>query len=118
MTIGDVFDRTADMFAKKEALADDRVRLNYSELRARVDRLAAGLMNLSIAKGETVLLQLPNWAEFVYAYFALQKIGSIPVLLISGYRQLEVSHLARLTEAKAWIVPHIYRKVRFCAPAL
>src|SRR4030042_1407027 len=72
-----------------------------------------GLMNLGIEKGDTVLLQLPNWAEYVYSYFALQKIGCSPVLLISGYRQLEVSHLALLTEARAWIVPDRYRKIDY-----
>jgi 2,3-dihydroxybenzoate-AMP ligase len=113
LTLGDVLDRTADVFPNKEALVDDRVRLTYSELRNKVDRLAMGLMDLGIEKGNTVLLQLPNWAEYVYSYFALQKIGAIPVLLISGYRQLEISHLALLTEAKAWIVPHRYRKIHY-----
>jgi 2,3-dihydroxybenzoate-AMP ligase len=115
LTLGDVLDRTADVFPNKEALVDDRVRLTYSELRNKVDRLAMGLMDLGIEKGDTVLLQLPNWAEYVYSYFALQKIGTIPVLLISGYRQLEISHLALLTEAKAWIVPHRYRKIDYAS---
>ncbi|OGP62167.1 MAG: hypothetical protein A2169_14185, partial [Deltaproteobacteria bacterium RBG_13_47_9] len=92
---------------------DDKVRLTCAELRKRVDRLAVGLMNSGIEKGDAVLLQLPNWAEFVTSYFALQRIGSIPVLLISGYRQLEVSHLGLLTEAKAWIVPEVYRKMDY-----
>jgi 2,3-dihydroxybenzoate-AMP ligase len=113
LTLGDILDRTADVFPNKEALVDDRVRLTYSELRNKVDHLAMGLMNLGIEKRDTVLLQLPNWAEYVYSYFALQKIGCIPVLLISGYRQLEVSHLGLLTEAKAWIVPDRYRKVDY-----
>ncbi len=113
LTLGDILDRTADVFPSKEALVDDRVRLTYSELRNRVDHAALGLMNLGIKKGDTVLLQLPNWAEYVYAYFALQKIGAIPVVLISGYRQLEVSHLALLTEARAWIVPDQYRKIDY-----
>jgi 2,3-dihydroxybenzoate-AMP ligase len=113
LTMADILDRVADVFPKKEALVDDTVRLTFSELRTRVDRLAAGLMNLGIAKGDTVLLQLPNWGEFVYSYFALQRIGAIPVLLISGYKQLEVSHLARLTQAKAWIVPDAYRKIDY-----
>jgi 2,3-dihydroxybenzoate-AMP ligase/mycobactin salicyl-AMP ligase len=113
MTLGDILDRTADVFPNREALVDDRVRLTYSELRNTVDQTATGLMNLGIEKGDTVLLQLPNWAEYVYSYFALQKIGGIPVVLISGYRQLEVSHLALLTEAKAWIVPDRYRKIDY-----
>ena len=113
LTLGDILDRTADVFPNKEALVDDRVRLTYSELRNKVDQLAMGLMNLGIEKGDTVLLQLPNWAEYVYSYFALQRIGCIPVILISGYRQLEVSHLGLLTEAKAWIVPDVYRKIDY-----
>ncbi len=112
-TLGDILDRTADVFPNKQALVDDRVQLTYSELRHRVDQVASGLMKLGIERGDTVLLQLPNWAEYVYSYFALQKIGSIPVVLISGYRQLEVSHLALLTQATAWIVPDRHRKVDY-----
>jgi len=115
LTMGDVLDRTADVFPNKEGLVDDRVRLTYSELRSKVDRLAVGLITLGIEKGECVLLQLPNWHEFICSYFALQRIGCIPILLISGYRQLEVNHLARLTEAKAWIVPGQYRKIDYAS---
>ena len=113
ITLDDMLDKTADLYPRKEALVDDRVRLSYSELRERVDELAVGFIKLGIEKGDTVLLQLPNWAEYVYSYFALQKIGSVPVLLISGYRQLEVSHLCQLTEARAWIVPDVYRKTDY-----
>jgi 2,3-dihydroxybenzoate-AMP ligase/mycobactin salicyl-AMP ligase len=113
ITLGDMLDKAADLYPNKEALVDDRVRLTYGELREGVDRLAMGLIRLGLEKGDTVLLQLPNWAEFVFSYFALQKIGCIPVLLISGYRQLEVGHLCRLTEAKAWIVPDLYRKIDY-----
>ena len=113
MTLGDLLDKTADVFPKKEAVIDDRSRLTYADLREKVDRIASGLINLGLEKGDCVLLQLPNWSEYVCSYFALQRIGCIPVLLISGYRQLEVSHLARLTEAKAWIVPETYRKIDY-----
>ena len=113
MPLGDLLDKTTDLFPKKEAIIDDRGRLTYANLRERVDRMASSLINLGLEKGDCVLLQLPNWSEYVYSYFALQKIGCIPVLLISGYRQLEVSHLARLTEAKAWIIPDTYRKIDY-----
>ena len=113
LPLGDLVDRAADVFPRKEAVVDDRVRITYATLREGVDRLAVGLMKLGIDKGDAVLLQLPNWAEYVYSYFALQKIGAIPVVLISGYKQLEVGHLGLLTEAKAWIVPEIYRKMDY-----
>lgn len=113
ITFGDLLDKAADVYPGKVALVDDRVRLTYSELRERVDRLAIGFADLGIARGETALLQLPNWAEFVCSFFALEKIGAVPVLLIPGYRQLEVSHIARLAEARAWIVPDSYRKIDY-----
>jgi 2,3-dihydroxybenzoate-AMP ligase len=113
LPLGDLVDRAADVFPRKEAVVDDRVRLTYAMLREGVDRLAIGLMKLGIDQGDAVLLQLPNWAEYVYSYFALQKIGAIPVVLISGYKQLEVGHLGLLTEAKAWIVPEVYRKMDY-----
>lgn len=113
ITLGDMVDKAADLYPRKEALMDDRGKFTYAELREKVDKLAIGLIHLGLEKGDVVLLQLPNWAEFVFSYFALQKVGCIPVLLISGYRQLEVSHLCRLTEAKAWIVPDLYRKIDY-----
>jgi 2,3-dihydroxybenzoate-AMP ligase len=115
LTMGDLVDRAADVFPRREAVVDDKVRLTWAGLRERVDRLAYGLLNLGIQTGDTVLLQLPNWAEWVYSYFALQKIGAIPVVLISGYKQLEVGHLGLLTEARAWIVPETYRKTDYTA---
>ena len=113
LTLGDVFDRFADVFPNKEAVVDERERLTGAAVRNRVNRLAVGLIQLGLEKGDCVLLQLPNWAEYVIAYFAMQKIGVVPVILISGYKQLEVSHLAQLTEAKAWIVPDTYRKIDY-----
>jgi len=112
-TIGALIDRAAAADPARVALVGDQVRLTRAELREYVNRLATGLLRLGIQKGDAVLLQLPNWAEFVYSYFALQKIGAVPVLLVSGYRQVEVDHLCRLTEATAWIVPQTYRKMDY-----
>ena len=113
ITLGDMFNKATDLYPNKEALVDDRVRLTYSQLRDKVDRLAIGLMQLGINPTDRVLLQLPNWGEFVYSYFALQKIGAIVVLMLPRHTQLEINHLAHLTEAKAWIVPEQYRKIDY-----
>ncbi len=113
MTLGDVLDRTADVFSNKIAVADDTNQLTWKELKAKVDRLAVSFLDLGLGKGDCVLLQLPNWTEYACAYFAMQRIGAVPVLLISGYRQLETGHLGLATEAKAWIVPDVYRKMDY-----
>ncbi len=113
LTFGDVLDRAADIHPEKEAFVDTKTRLTYGEARKKTNRLAIGLMDLGIQPLDRVLVQLPNWNEFVFAYFALQKIGAITVLLIDRYRQFEINHLISLTGATSWIVPFRYKKTDY-----
>ncbi|MBI4296386.1 MAG: AMP-binding protein [Chloroflexi bacterium] len=113
ITLGDVLDRAAELYPDKVALVDDRSRLTYAELRGKVDRLARGLMKLGISQGDCVLLQLPNWSEFVWALFALHKLGAPAVLLLSRHMQIEINHFCSLTRAKAWIVPEQYHRTDY-----
>jgi len=113
LTFGDILDRAADRYPDKEAFVDGVSRLTFSQARDKVNRLAISLMNLGIGPTERVLVQLPNWNEFVYIFFALQKIGAIDVLLIDRYRSYEINHLIRLSGATAWILPWKYRKTDY-----
>ncbi len=113
LTFGDILDRAADIHPEKEAFVDRKTRLTYGAARENTDRLAIGLMDLGIQPMDRVLVQVPNWNEFVFAYFALQKIGVIPVLLIDRYRQFEINNLIRLTGATSWIVASRYKKTDY-----
>ncbi len=113
ITFGDILDRAADIHPEKEAFVDQKTRLTYGEAREKTNKLAIGLINLGIQPLDRVMVQLPNWNEFVFAYFAVQKIGAIPVLLIDRYRQFEINHLAGLTGASAWIVASRYKKTDY-----
>ena len=113
VTLGDLFDRAADMHPDKEAFVDRDSRYTYGEARQKVDKLAVGLMRLGIKPLDRVLIQLPNWNEFVFAYFACQKIGAVTVLLIERYRPFEIGKLTTLTGATAWIVPKSTEKVDY-----
>ncbi len=113
MTLADYLDRAADVHPEKVAFIDRTSRFTYGQAREKVDRLAVGLMQLGIEPLERVLIQLPNWNEFVFAYFACQKIGAITVLLIERYRPFEIDRLLKITGATAWIVPKSTHKVDF-----
>ena len=113
LTLGELLDRAADMHPDKEAFVDRTSRLTYQQTREKADQLAIGLMDLGIQPLDRVLIQLPNWNEFVWTYFACQKIGAITVLLIDRYRQYEIGHLQQITGATAWIVPKQYKKVEY-----
>lgn len=113
LTCGDLLDRAADMYPERLAVVDGKGRLTYSELRDTANRLAIALLNLGIRPLDRVLLQLPNWHEFAFTYFALQKIGAIPVILIDRYRQYEANYLCRLVQASAWIAPEVVGKIDY-----
>jgi len=113
LTFGDLLDRAADIHPEKEAFVDGKTRLTYSEAREKTNRLAIGLVDLGIQPLDRVLVQLPNWNEFVFAYFALQKIGAITVLLIDRYRQFEITRLISLTGATSWIVASQYKNINY-----
>jgi 2,3-dihydroxybenzoate-AMP ligase len=113
ITWGDMFDKATDLYPDKEGLVDDTNRFTYRELRKKVDRLAVGFMALGIKECDFILLQIPNWHEYIVVFYALQKIGAIPVLLIARHGLAEVLHIAELTNPVAWIGPERYRNTEY-----
>ena len=115
LTWGDLLDRASDIYPKKIGVVDDRTRVSFGGMRRTVDKLSVSLIELGIETGDRVLLQVPNWAEYLYCFYALQKIGAIPVLLLPRHTDLEINHLGELTRPRAWILPRIYKRTEYDA---
>jgi 2,3-dihydroxybenzoate-AMP ligase len=113
ITWGDMFDKATDLYPDKIGLVDGVVRWTNREVREKVDRLAISLMKLGIKPRDWVLLQFPNWHEYILAFFAMQKIGALTVLLIPRHNQSEINHLTALTKPVAWLVPKEYGKIDY-----
>jgi 2,3-dihydroxybenzoate-AMP ligase/mycobactin salicyl-AMP ligase len=113
ITLGDMLDKASDLYPRKEALIGSGRRYTYSELRHQADTMAYRLLQAGFKPGDRVLLQLPNWPEFVISYFALQKAGLIMVLLTVNHTAREIAHLADLTRPRGWILPDRYRQTEF-----
>jgi 2,3-dihydroxybenzoate-AMP ligase len=111
--LGEMLDRSCDLYPHKEALVAGEVRLTYQQLREWTDRAAIAFLELGVEKLDRVLLQIPNWAEFVYAYYGLHKIGAIPVMCIPRFSQREIAHFCEITEAKAWVLPLRFEKIDY-----
>ncbi|WP_162957782.1 AMP-binding protein, partial [Pseudomonas aeruginosa] len=98
----------ADSYAQAPALIDGASRLTYSELDLKVDRLAAGFDRIGIARGDRVLMQLPNGEAFVVCLFSLFRLGALPILAMPAHREKEVLELCRLAEPSAYIIPRSF----------
>ncbi|MFJ8790598.1 (2,3-dihydroxybenzoyl)adenylate synthase [Streptomyces sp. NPDC102462] len=92
------------------ALVDGDRRWTYADLDAEADQVAAGLRGLGIGRGDRVVVQLPNCAEFLLVWFGLQRLGAVPVHAMPGHRRREIGHLVRLAGAVACVVPDLHAR--------
>ena len=103
--LGDIPRRQAMLRPGATALVDGERRWTYAALEDEVTTVARALHGIGLRRGDRVIVQLPNAAEFVSLWFALQRLGVVPVHAMPGHRRTEIGHLARLTDAVAHVVP-------------
>ncbi len=92
-------------FAERTALIDGDRRYRYRDIDRISDNLALNLLDLGLKPLDRVVPTLPNVAEFVLLYFALQKIGCIPIAALATHRYNEVNQFVRIAEAVACVYP-------------
>lgn len=103
MLIGDMLRRDARLFGRKVAVIEGSQRFRYSEVNSRVNRLANGLLQLGLKKGEKVAFIGKNCHEFVEYYFALAKSGLVSVPVNARFSINEVAYIVNHSESVALI---------------
>jgi len=106
-----VFDR----YANRVALIDRDCSISYAEVDRMSDNLALNLLQIGIRPLDRVVVQLPNVAEFVILYIALQKMGGIPIAALIPHRYAEISQFVELSGAAACVVPDQLGDCDYCA---
>lgn len=96
---------TGDAPAVVHEAEDGTVRsLSYRELYDEALRVAAGLRELGIGRGDAVALFLPMIPEAVVACYAVAALGAVLVPLFSGFAPAAIASRLQDAEAKAVIV--------------
>ena len=75
-----------DKHEKRVALLDRDRSITYGELDRMSDNLALNLLEVGFRPLDRFVVQLPNVAEFVILYLALQKIGGILIAALMPHR--------------------------------
>jgi 2,3-dihydroxybenzoate-AMP ligase len=100
----------ADRRGAATALVDGAVRLSYASLAARADALATRLTgDLGLARGDRIVVQLPNCWQFVVLTLACLRAGLVPVMALPAHREHELGYLCEHSEAAALAVPGVLR---------
>lgn len=67
-------------------------KISFREMDELTDRLAAGLAELGVKKGDRVGIFMPNTPQFVLAYFGILKAGGVVVAINPRYTAREIEH--------------------------
>ena len=108
-TLFDMLARAAKAHPDKIAVVDGSGRRTYAELLRNVEALATGLHSIGLRPLDRVVFQLNNGVALVEAFFALARIGAIPVMALPAHRKSEIAHFARASGAVALMVPDVVR---------
>ena len=104
-SLRDTFAEISARYSDRVAIIDRDREVTYAELDERAMRLALNLLDEGLRPLDRVVVQLPNVVEFAYFYFALQKIGCIPIMALPTHRYREISQFIELSGAAACVAP-------------
>ncbi len=104
-SLAEEFDLVFKRFSSRTALIEGARQYRYGEVDSLSTRLALNLLELGLKPLDRVVLALPNVAEFVLLYFALQKIGAIPIAALATHRHAEISQFVKISRAAACVYP-------------
>ncbi|WP_096199859.1 class I adenylate-forming enzyme family protein [Bacillus sp. FJAT-45350] len=99
MDIGSYLSVNARNFAEKWAISCEGRDYTYREFNNEVNKLAHGLLEMNVKKGEKVALMMKNSDYFVFAYFALAKIGAVVVPINFRLTSVEVNYILQQSES-------------------
>jgi cyclohexanecarboxylate-CoA ligase len=85
------------------AVLHDASSISNLEFRDRALRLAGGLRNLGVDRGQVVAVQLPNIPEYLLSYAAICALGATLQPVHMPYRRAELSHLLAHSGAQVFI---------------
>jgi len=92
-TIWEALKEAARISPEKAGCIFQSEAISFKDIDERSDRVAAGLLQLGMQKGDRIGIIGLNQPEWVYLYFAAAKIGAVVVGLSVRYRSSEFEYI-------------------------
>jgi long-chain acyl-CoA synthetase len=68
-------------------------KFSYAKLRELTKRLASALTSLDVAKGDRVVIYIPNCVQWVIAFLGIQQVGAVAVPISPIYTSYEIEYM-------------------------
>ncbi len=109
-TFYDFWNYNAKKYKNREALVDSKYRFTWGEAKELVDSIATHFIESGLEKDDRIIIQTPNTVFGMLARIAAERAGLISLTVYPYMRHRELDYMIERTEAKAVVIPHIYRK--------
>lgn len=110
-TIYDFIFRNAQLYPDRDSIIFKEARLSHRQYKEKCDRLAAGLIQSGIKKGDRLSVVAQNCLELMVLYGAAAKIGAILLPVNWRFQQDEVKYVFNDCTPKFVFAGPDYRKV-------
>lgn len=109
--IGKLIGTAAERWPDRECVVSlhQDIRLTFSDVIQRADRLAVGLMKLGMKHGDRLGLWGPNDVEWLITYMCASRAGFILVAINPNYQMDELTHCIQKVGVKAVISPDNFK---------
>jgi fatty-acyl-CoA synthase len=116
-TVWETLTRTAGKFGARDAavFVEHGVHWSWSDLVAKCDDLAAGLLALGLKKGDRLGIWAPNRPEWLLTQFATARLGIILVNINPAYRVSELEFALNKVGCKALILASHFKSSDYIA---
>lgn len=109
VTIGNLFAKNLRLFPDKTIqVFEDGRRQTYRELEDRANRLANGLLDLGLNKGDHVAMLAMNCLEYMEVQLATAKIGIVSVLINNFMPEDRIAYMLDHSDSQAVIFESQY----------
>jgi len=90
------------------AVTFNDLHFSYRDVNERVNRFAHALLKLGVGKGDRVAFLLVNSPTYVFAFFAVMKLGAVVVNLSVGIQGEELARCLKDSAAKAVVTLDLF----------
>ncbi len=97
------FEKMAEKYPGRLAIIYLGEKFTYARLQNLIDRFATALNRLGVRKGDKVMLYITNSAQWVIAFFGIQKIGAVVVPVAPIYTSFEIEYMIKDSGAETII---------------
>jgi long-chain acyl-CoA synthetase len=113
LTLPGIINRSAELYGGRNSLGFyDEPSLSYTQLKEKIDQIAAFLSEQGVVHGDRVAILGENGPQWGVALFAVTSLGAIAVPILPDFHASEVHHVLRHSEAKALFVSEkLYAKI-------